>query len=393
MPSLDDYVDREQAYVKHIFLERYLEALFHKTGSSYNHIVYVDGFAGPWQSSNEQFGDTSFGIALSALRKAKASLLQRGRNVTMTAMLVEKRQDAHAKLAMLQPRFPDISIKTYNRDFRTIVQQLADDIPRDAFAFYLIDPKGWSIPLEGLRPLLCRRNSEVVFNFMFEFINRAANMNEHVTAGLDELMPNSNWQQRLRDAEAGFRHNGLSGDDRKDVLVAAFGDSLKQIGGYAYVAEITILRPLKDRPIYCLVYGSGHESGIEVFRDCQMKALQTQAELRAQGKVKATAAKSGQSELFESMLDMAPDKTAAMLAEAKKRATAMVLEIVPQSPHYVSYKRLWATVLSKHAVKRTDVNKICAALKNSGQLMFPDWETGKRVPQDHYRAQRPTPKC
>ena len=46
MVSLDDYLNREQAYVKHIFLERYLEALFHKTGSTYNHIVYVDGFAG-----------------------------------------------------------------------------------------------------------------------------------------------------------------------------------------------------------------------------------------------------------------------------------------------------------------------------------------------------------
>ncbi len=388
MPSLDDYVDREQAYVKHIFLERYLEALFHKTGSSYNHIVYIDGFAGPWLSANEQFGDTSFGIALSALRKARASLQQRGRNVTMTAMLVEKRLEAHVKLAMLQPRFPEISIKTYNSDFRAIVQQLADDIPRDAFAFYLIDPKGWSIPLEGLRPLLSRRSSEVVFNFMFEFINRAASMNEHVTAGLDELMPHSNWQQRLRDAEAAFGRYGLSGDDRKDVLVGAFSDSLKQIGGYEYVAEITILRPLKDRPIYCLVYGSRHESGIEVFRDCQMKALHTQAELRAQGKVRATEAKSGQNELFESMLDMAPDKTAAMLAEAKKKATAKVLELTPKAPDHITYKKLWPAVMTEHVVRLTDVNTICADLKKKNELVFLDWEPRGRVPKDHYRMQR-----
>ena len=71
MVSLEDYAGREQSYVKHIFLESYLEALVHKTASTYAHIVYVDGFAGPWQSANESLEDTSFGIALNALRRAK----------------------------------------------------------------------------------------------------------------------------------------------------------------------------------------------------------------------------------------------------------------------------------------------------------------------------------
>src|SRR5205085_3468724 len=101
--------------------------------------------------------------------------------VKMTALLVEKNAEAHARLETLQPRYPDIEIKTYNDDFRAIVAQLAQDIPANAFAFFLIDPKGWSVPLEQLRPLMSRRKSEVVFNFMFDFINRAASMGEHVT--------------------------------------------------------------------------------------------------------------------------------------------------------------------------------------------------------------------
>jgi len=70
MVALADYTGREQAYVKHTFLENYLEGLFFKTASIYNHIVYVDGFCGPWQSANEQFEDTSFGIALNRLRRS-----------------------------------------------------------------------------------------------------------------------------------------------------------------------------------------------------------------------------------------------------------------------------------------------------------------------------------
>lgn len=90
MVALSDYAGREQSYVKHIFLESYLERLVHKTASVYPHIVYVDGFAGPWQSANERLGDTSFGIALNALRSAKASWKERGRDVKMSAYLVER---------------------------------------------------------------------------------------------------------------------------------------------------------------------------------------------------------------------------------------------------------------------------------------------------------------
>jgi hypothetical protein len=138
--------------------------------------------------------------------------------------------------------------------------------------------------------------------------------------GLNKLMPHSGWRKRLQDVEEQFGYSGMSSDERKEILVGAFGDDLKDIGGYEYVAEITILRPLTDSPLYCLVYGSCHETGNEVFRDCQMKALKTQADLRAQGKVKATAAKSGQGEMFESMLDMGADRTRAMLETAKKNA-------------------------------------------------------------------------
>jgi three-Cys-motif partner protein len=141
MVALQDYIGREQSYVKHIFLERYLETLVHKTASSYPHIVYVDGFAGPWQSANENFQDTSFGIALNALRRAKASWKEK-RDVRMSAFLVERDPESHKKLAQVPARYPDISIKTYSAAFLAVLPMILNDIPADAFAFFLIDPKG-----------------------------------------------------------------------------------------------------------------------------------------------------------------------------------------------------------------------------------------------------------
>src|SRR5579859_6352200 len=126
------YVGREQALVKHYFLEAYLESLIYKTASAYEEVAYVDGFSGPWQSSGEDFEDTSFGIALGALRKAKASWKARGREVKMSAFLVEKSTSAFANLETIKGRFPDIEISTFNQDFTVVADTLLRDIPAKA---------------------------------------------------------------------------------------------------------------------------------------------------------------------------------------------------------------------------------------------------------------------
>src|SRR5215831_14641561 len=389
MASLADYASREQSYVKHVFLERYLEALIFKTASVYNHIVYVDSFAGPWQSANERFEDTSFGIALNALRRAKATWKNSNRNVHMTAFLVEQHPKAYAQLSTIQPRFPDIEINTYQDDFISIVPRIVADIPRNAFAFFFIDPKGWRIPLLKLQPMLAREKSEVTFNFMFEFINRAASMTAPDTvAGLDELVPYGNWRARLAKAEKDASR-ALTPEERKDILIGAFTENLQQIGDYQYVVPTEILRPLTNRTLYCLFYATRHEIGLQTFRGCQTKALDAQAKTRAALKVQHEASGSGQSEMFTSLHDMGPNEAATLRANEKKAAEAAVLELTPKAPAHITYKKLWPAVLTKRAVRLTDVNTICANLRKKKELVFLDWEPRGRVPKDDYRIQRP----
>jgi len=385
MVSLEDYAGREQSYVKHVFLERYLEALVIKTASTYNHIVYVDGFAGPWQSANEQFEDTSFGIALNALRRAKQTWQGSGRTVQMTALLVERDAKAFVQLAKIPVRYPDIAVKTYPKDFMSVVPALLKEIPRDAFAFFLIDPKGWRIPLAQLQPLLGRDKSEVIFNFMFDFVNRAASMKAAV--GLDELIPYGDWRRRLAEAEP-IASVTATPEERKEILVDAFTDSLRVLGGYAYVVPTEILRPLTDRTLYCLFYATRHDTGLSVFRDCQIAALKAQSTTRAAGKVKYKASSSGQSELFESLHEMGPDEIEGRLEDEKRKAEAAIRHLVPKSPASIVYRKLWSTILLHHMVRKTDVNTICADMRKKEELLFPDWEAMRRVPQDNYRVQR-----
>src|SRR5690242_12847369 len=265
MVVLSNYVGREQAYVKHLFLENYLERLVHKAAGFYSHIVYVDGFAGPWQSANESLEDTSFGIALAALRSAKGSWKARGRDVRMSAFLVERDPESYLRLAQIPAKYPHLRVKTYPNNFLSVLPEILNDIPKEAFAFFLIDPTGWRIPIRTLQPMLARARTEVIFNFMFDFINRAVSIkkDKSTIAGLDELMPEGDWRLRLSAFE---RLQGTS-EDRLAILVEGFRYNLAYFGKYDYVAETTVLRPTANRPLYCLFYATRNEKGIEVFRD------------------------------------------------------------------------------------------------------------------------------
>lgn len=381
MVSIEDYKGREQAYVKHVLLEQYLQALVHKTASVYPHIVYVDGFAGPWQSANENHEDTSFGIALRALRTAKAAWKGIGRNVKMTAILIEKSPTAFKELEKLPPKFPDVQIISQKGDFVGLIPTILSKIPKDAFSFFLLDPKGWRIPLNTIEPLLARPNSEVLFNFMFEFINRAASIDDPaVVAGLNELLPSGNWRQRLNQT--------TTSDQRKEVLIDAFTQCILQAGNFRHVCETTILRPDRDRPLYSLFYGTRHDRGLEVFRDCQVKALEAQAATRAATKVDKAEAKSHQTEMFGSFHEMGENEANTFLEFEKSKARDALIALAPDKANPILYKDLWPLVLAKYVVRLTTVNQLAAQLRKDNVLDFPDWEPRKRVPQPNYRCCR-----
>jgi len=385
MVAIQDYKGREQSYVKHVFLESYLERLVHKTASTYDHIVYVDGFAGPWQSASEQFQDTSFGIALNALRQAKATWKAVGRNVKMSAYLVEQDSAAYGRLTGIAARYPDVEVKTYHDDFLKALPVVLGNTPPAAFAFFFIDPKGWRFRLSDLAKMLQRARSELIFNFMFDFINRAASMKEPaIEQGVDELIPYGDWRKQLEEAEL----RGATSEDRKAIIVEAFGESLAKIGSYNYVAETTVLRPLSDRALYCLCYATRHPKGIEVFRDCQLKSLQEQAKTRAVTKVKHAEAITGQHEIFESLHEMAPNELETMLAAARVAAEKTLLELTPIAPEATKYENVWPRVLAKHVVRRPDVNQIAARLRKEQKIVFTDWERGRRVPQPNCKMQK-----
>ena len=91
MRSAEEYRGREQTYLKHFFLDRYLERVAYNIGSFAPEFVYVDGFSGPWRSENEAFEDTSFMIAIRQLRAVRDGVRARFRKeLKIRCLFIEK---------------------------------------------------------------------------------------------------------------------------------------------------------------------------------------------------------------------------------------------------------------------------------------------------------------
>jgi three-Cys-motif partner protein len=383
--DIGHYEGREQAYVKHRFLAHYIESLVFKIASRRD-VVYVDGFSGPWEDRGERFEDTSFGIALQALRKAKETWAGMGRPRTMTALLVEKNPEAHARLQEVIPRYPDIRIRTFNADFVKVVPDLVAAIPADAFAFVLMDPKGWKIDMEAVAPLLRHPNAEVVFNFMFTMINWAASMpSAAIQASLEALMPQTGWKAHL---DGLVPNTGETmADARKRVLVSSINAAIARIGKYPHVMETPVLFPDKDRTYYSLIYATRSSKGVEVFRDCQAAALKAQDEVRAGVRSAKREQATGTLDMFAPAADR-NDFAARWTAEQEAGARRALLDAVPPSPASITYGELWPRILAGHGVRKVRLGRIAVEMRAAGELTFLNWGPRKQTPDDTYQVTR-----
>lgn len=385
LPPIREYAGRRQAWVKHYFLGNYIERLTFKVSSWADDFVYVDGFSGPWLAGDEQYQDTSFGIALAALRKAKDEWKRiRGRDVRMTALLVEKNARAYARLQEVKKLYPDIRIETFNGDFTALIPTIVKAIPPQAFTFVLMDPKGFAIDMKAVAPLISRGRTEVLFNFMFDFINRfALHDDPDVVAGLEKLMPGTRWRQRLGHVASTVQGAELAAA-RKQVLVDCFSETLRDLGQYPHVLETPVYYPLRDRTFYSLIYGTRASAGVEVFRDCQVSTLKEQDDRRAEAKIADQAERTKQNELFIAAPRMAPRPSDAVLAQNEAGARSFMLELVDRAPHGLLFKDMRLQVLDRWIIRKSRVGEIAAKLRQEGLLSFPGWEARKRVPQDDY---------
>ncbi len=370
-PQIEHYGRREQSYIKHIFLNKYLEAAAYKLlqprrgAPVFN---FVDAFAGPWRvSDSDDFSDASFSQALTTLEKVRQQLTKMGRaGLRVRYRFCERNPESFVKLRQFAAKRQEFDIQVFQGSFEDNIDEIAATC-RDGFTFTFIDPTGWNIESEKVFSFLKDLNGEFLFNFMAEEINRHAGW-EGVSESVGRFLADPAW---------GDEFNSLPEDwSNEQKILHLLKTKMKEFGVATYLPEIAILRPQDNRVKIRLLLGTNHVQGVQVFRTVQKDVEAEAVSVRQNIKVE----QSGQLSLFPSsqLVEIEANRDGVGCPTHIERATEVLHRIVSQTPG-IEYEKLTGMVMELVPVRTTHLNKIAVALRKAGRLEF-DLPPRKRRP-------------
>jgi hypothetical protein len=350
---------REHAAIKHFFLKRYLEALCFKTlqfqsqRSSQPTFSYIDGFTGPWGARDIDYEDTSFGVALDVLKRVKGKLP----NVNIKAVFCEERRKAYEELErFLSEHSGKIDTRCFHRRFEEHITEIRKFIGAHGFRFAFIDPTGWKVDVSAISPLLKSSWSEVLFNFMAEFIGRFPDFDK-VRDAYSSLLGDVDWKSRFEALP-----EEMSNDEK---ILQIFRDVLKEKWEFSHVLELPIRKPGRDRTFYKLVYGTRSPHGVLAFREAQAKAEREGYAVSAEAETVA----SGQQSFFSS--DDHAEQIAASVGVSSRSNLALLPDAIAQqlsARGRTDFLELAGNVLETIPARERDVKGTIGAMAKKGAL-------------------------
>jgi three-Cys-motif partner protein len=257
---------------KHALLRRYLGGWFPVlTAQGYNpRVVYLDGFAGPGVYANGEPGSPL--IALHTL--VNHAQFEKLGHTQFLFLFVEGRKDRAEQLEAEVERFwserhggkpGNVTTLVFAEEFIDVAGKLIDMLAESkrqlAPTFAFIDPFGWSgVPLDVIGRLLSFDRCEVLFNFMYDSINRfVMDQRPNIAKHFAELFGSSEELHR----EAG----AMSGEQRKEFLRDLYASQLREVAGFKFVRSFELVDADRGRTAYYLMYGTCHPKGLEVMKD------------------------------------------------------------------------------------------------------------------------------
>jgi three-Cys-motif partner protein len=363
----EPYYQREQSAAKHQILERYLKAFTPIIGSWANEIVYVDCFAGPWNSKASDLSDTSFHRALTVLRGVKAQ----GRCKRIRALLIENNPARFRQLKEYAAGIPDIDVAAMQWNFEVSVDRIVAyirDTPTPAnrvFPFMFIDPWGWEIvAIDRIRPLLLLDPGEVLITFMSSFVDRFIS---------DSSKP---FERLLGHAEV-RRLRELKGEELEDELVASFASAVRSAGRYNFSCAVPVMDPKRDRFLFHMVFATRNIKGIEEFKEAEKNMIEVMHRLRAKAQQRRAVEAGSSGFLFDPITTYKEERFSRFRTNSiAALSSALEAKLKASGPTFV--QDLLNIGLQYSAVLRDDVS----------DLVFDWWEQRKVIVQGITPRQR-----
>ena len=361
----DAYRGREQTYIKHTLLTKYLDRLGHKVLSQWDSINYVDCFAGPWQSAEPDYRDTSFGIAFHVLSKCQENLSLIGKKLRLRFCFVESDPQSFEELSAFaaSKRTDKIEIVVLKGEFEENLPQIRQFLSKAKglpFRFLLIDPKGWTgFALKKVAPLVEDRSAEILVTMMTYHIRRFVSQEEHATQ-FNELFAD---ETVVREASS---HHGTA---REQFLVKRYAENLKRLARFTYTTTAAVFRAAEDTLHYYLIFGTNSPHGVVVFKAAEQLAFETGESARGEAKKRKRPDLSGQVE-FDALTEglQASSEIARTLRRTYRDEARQKLGALLQQQKSIKYDDLLCLTLETPLVWEADVEKWVNDLIGAGRV-------------------------
>jgi three-Cys-motif partner protein len=371
----DPYSGREQTKAKHFILKSYLQALAFKV-LTFSDITYIDGFSGPWETKTNNFSDSSFMIAISALKDAQKKIFERkGVRRRIRCFFSENNAEAFVQLERAVAPFhtpaEGFEIKTYHGKFEDAVD-IAQSFIGNSFPLIFIDPTGWTgYPLDKIKSLFSRDKCEVLINFMYEFINRFAySGDKDIVASMAPILGGPDWPNRLEPS----LQRGLA-------VERLFRETLKAAGGFKYVISTKIDKSTADRPHFFITYGTKSADGLKTFRQIEYDALRQHARSRANAIEAQREQRLSIADMFANhRADVQEATVDEIVAEQKTSASSRLIEVLRERGP-LKFSKIVVGLLQAYMLRETNVKDICVELAASGSIEN-TWGGRNRKPRD-----------
>jgi three-Cys-motif partner protein len=167
--------------------------------------------------------------------------------------------------SLAQGKPGNINVSIVNSEFADVAQDIIGALQEQkaslAPTLAFIDPFGWSgVPLGLIRDLLSFDRCEVLFNFMFDSVNRfVADEREGIARHFEDLFATTGREHALA-AET-------TGVERKEFLSELYAQQLKEVAGFNYVRKFEMIDADRGRTAYFLIYGTRNRKGLAVMKD------------------------------------------------------------------------------------------------------------------------------
>jgi len=378
LKSPEYYLDNPQTYVKHFFLENYLERVAYNIFSFKRDFVYVDGFSGPWKSKDQAYEDTSFIIALNKLRNVREGMEQRGKKVKVRCLFIEKEPEIFEKLEEAVNSISDIEIKPLCGSFENLVPEIKSFIG-GSISLIFIDPTGWKgYALEKIRPLLQLRG-EVLINFMTDFFNRFIDHPRPETARtFDPVFGDPSWYDD-------FMARVEEGQPREEAILGVYLDRLRNAGNFKHVTSTKIKKPYADRSYFHLVYGTRSWKGPLEFRAVEKKAAPVQEQVRGLAKSRKSLdrrkEKTGMEDLFgvseQDGVSASPEQERIQRLKEGQEEFEALLESSPS----IMYEALIGKVSERPLIWKSDVDGWIKEKLSAGAVRIEGMGPRERTPK------------